>query len=99
MLRILNLPPVGSLLQDGFTVFADEKDVGGLALTPMYLLIGCSLPFWIHPEPCDMTDSAGFHLLPLISGLLTVGVGDTLASICGVTFGKRKWFGKFSCRK
>ncbi|GJQ74666.1 hypothetical protein Trydic_g21518 [Trypoxylus dichotomus] len=93
LLRILKIPPLGNVLEDGFAVFSDQKDAGNIALTPMYLLVGCSLPLWVHPAPCDVSDSGMLHLLPLISGLLSVGVGDASASYVGTMFGKHKWSG------
>lgn len=85
-LRLLKLPPLGDALDSGFQAFADEKDKS-VALTPLYLMAGCSLPLWLHPVPSTRV------LLPLLAGLLSVGVGDTAASMCGTWCGKHKWPG------
>ncbi|KAF6211081.1 hypothetical protein GE061_014194 [Apolygus lucorum] len=87
MLRVLDMPPFGKFLQLGFLRFVDEKDDGPLALTPVYLLVGCALPLWIHPD-LDKGD-----LLPLFAGLLSIGVGDSAASTCGTFVGKNRWPG------
>lgn len=93
LLRILNIPPFGNTLQSIFVVYSDDKDEGVFALTQLYLLVGCSLPLWIHPALCDVTDSAGVYLVPLMAGLLSTGMGDTCASVVGVTWGRRTWQG------
>lgn len=85
-LRLLKLPPLADALNSGFQAFADEKDKS-VALTPLYLMAGCSLPLWLHPVPSTQV------LLPLLAGLLSVGVGDTAASMCGTWCGKHKWPG------
>jgi dolichol kinase len=88
MVRLLKLGSVGESLQQGFLVFADEKDQGGVSLTPLYLLVGCSAPLWLHPSRCTLRAS-----LPMLAGLLSVGAGDTAASVIGFSFGKHKWQG------
>lgn len=87
----MNIPPLHTFLREGFTIYCDEKDAGGLALTPICLLIGNSLPLWLHPQKVHTKET----FLPLMSGILSVGVGDTCASVGGKYLGKHKWKGKF----
>lgn len=94
LLRVIHMPPLGEVLEAGFTVFADEKDSGPIALTPIYLLAACSLPLWLYPSICSEEVYVGQRLLPLMSGLLTIGIGDTAASIFGTWIGKAKWEGR-----
>ncbi|KAK9881932.1 hypothetical protein WA026_018126 [Henosepilachna vigintioctopunctata] len=88
ILRKLSVPPLGKILQSSFLNLSDEKDAGNIALTPIYLLTGFTCPMWIHPAPCDVTDSSFFSFLPLMSGILSVGIGDTAASVLGSRYGK-----------
>ncbi|XP_072745741.1 dolichol kinase [Anoplolepis gracilipes] len=82
VIRFLSIPPLGEILQQGFTVFADDKD-SSLSLTPIYLLCGLSFPLWMPTN--------NLTLLVLLSGVLTVGIGDTAASFVGSRWGSHKW--------
>ena len=73
---------MGGFLQEGFSVFADAKD-SLISLTPLYLLCGLSATLWLPTESMGM--------LPLMSGVLTIGIGDTAASFVGSKWGKHKW--------
>lgn len=88
--RLYNLDYVGDILNKNMVGFLDEKDQGTLILTHIYLLIGCSLPIWIFPleSAMDTTDK-----LLLCSGVVSLGIGDTAASIGGTLWGKNKFPG------
>uniref|UniRef100_A0A7M4YGZ3 dolichol kinase n=1 Tax=Anopheles funestus TaxID=62324 RepID=A0A7M4YGZ3_ANOFN len=91
MARLIQLAPVANVLSVAVNLFIDEKDAGAVALTPIYLLVGCSLPLWLHPVPCDLTNSSGLQMLTLSAGVLSIGIGDTAASVVGYHFGRHKW--------
>lgn len=91
--RVIKLYPVSDILESSIEAFIDDKDAGKVALTPIYLLVGCSAPVWIHNSPCDLTGSSSFELLPLLSGVISIGIGDTFASIFGSQIGRHKWWG------
>lgn len=82
--RIFNISPLGDILQKGFIIFVDEKDTL-ISLTPLYLLCGLSFPLWMP--------ASNVSLFVLLSGVLTVGIGDTAASFVGSKWGKHKWPG------
>lgn len=92
--RLIRIVPFYDVLQQAVLTFVDAQDSGLVALTPIYLLSGCSLPLWLHPCPCDKTDSAGAELMPLMAGVLSVGIGDAAASVFGSQFGRHKWTSK-----
>lgn len=92
LLRILRMPPLALILDSAFHSFADEKDTGIIAFTPFCLLIGCSVPMWLLPCPCYRNEyDLNPKLLKLLAGILTIGFGDTAASVVGSKFGQTKW--------
>ena len=141
MFRLKNIPPVGSRIMNAYSKFLDEKDrCGSLILSPIYLVVGLSLPLWLLsiPDPsasffcystsafaarsqcmasdteCSLrsiNDGPAFdegtafalrqtcscrinvNVLALLSGVLSVGIGDTFASIGGLLYGRHKWPG------
>ncbi|XP_069842299.1 dolichol kinase [Dendropsophus ebraccatus] len=91
-IRYFRIRPLGQTLRNLLTLFLDERDSGPLILTHLYLLLGMSLPVWLFPRLCSSSLSSSSTLLPYC-GVLAVGVGDTIASVCGTTLGEIKWPG------
>ncbi|CAK9043731.1 unnamed protein product [Durusdinium trenchii] len=60
-----------------------------LVLTPLYLLLGCSLPVWL-----ELSAASNIAVeLRRWSGLLLIGLGDSCAALFGIRFGGIKWPG------
>ncbi|XP_038601606.1 dolichol kinase [Tachyglossus aculeatus] len=88
--RFFRIKPLGQTLRSLLSLFLDERDSGPLILTHIYLLLGLSFPVWLFPRPCGRVGAAA--LVPY-SGVLAVGVGDTVASVFGSTVGEIRWPG------
>ncbi|KAJ8718374.1 hypothetical protein PYW08_002611 [Mythimna loreyi] len=83
-LRKSGIETISPALQAAFLVYSDEKDSGCFAMTPIYLYVGLACPLLLVPI------HSGFEL-ELLSGVLSIGVGDTAASWFGSKYGFNKW--------
>ncbi|VDB85471.1 unnamed protein product [Peniophora sp. CBMAI 1063] len=79
--RYFALWPVGAAVHVFVSEFLDAKDMGAAVLSHFYLLTGCGCAIWFEaPSP-----------LLAYTGILTVGVGDAVASVYGKRFGRIRW--------
>ncbi|TPX55838.1 hypothetical protein PhCBS80983_g04979 [Powellomyces hirtus] len=85
-IRHFHVWPLGSHVEEFLQQFLDRRDCGPVILSHLYLLVGCALPVWLNRIPQQL-------FLGGLSGMLTLGIGDTMASICGKRFGRIKWPG------
>lgn len=78
-LRYLKLEPIGGYLDSKLRLFADYRDdKGPIIVSYIYLIIGIATPLLINDSPV---------------GLISLGVGDSLASIIGGKWGRKFWPG------
>ncbi|ODV85233.1 hypothetical protein CANARDRAFT_7878 [[Candida] arabinofermentans NRRL YB-2248] len=83
MQRATELKPFGKLLQKALSTFQDEKDsIGPIVPSYIYLVLGVALPIWLGGV--TGRDEA-------LSGLVTIGLGDALASLIGKRYGTHYW--------
>ncbi|ORY83716.1 hypothetical protein BCR37DRAFT_276960 [Protomyces lactucae-debilis] len=88
VIRVAVVAPFGIPIHKFLSGFTDTRDhAGHLVVSHLFLLLGVSAPVWI-----SLTDSTSPHIA-LLSGVLTLGVGDAAASIVGKKFGKHKYPG------
>jgi len=83
VVRYFKLYPVGDNIQYFMVSFIDQKDTGTAILSHIYLLVGCCMPVWLN--------SLSQKIIPGVSGILALGIGDTMASIIGYRYGKTHW--------
>eukprot|EP00761_Pharyngomonas_kirbyi_P006781 gb/GECH01006789.1/.p1 GENE.gb/GECH01006789.1/~~gb/GECH01006789.1/.p1 ORF type:complete len:538 (+),score=105.23 gb/GECH01006789.1/:1-1614(+) len=85
----LNATPIGIRIDTFMRRFTDRRDGGTLILTHIYLLCGCALPLWI--EFSSMPTDIPLLEMTAAVGVIILGIGDSMASICGVYFGGIRW--------
>lgn len=89
LVRALQIPPFGPSIHQTFQMFLDEKDAGAFVLTPVYLFVGCATPLLLFPDRFGSSEKT----LVLLSGTVSLGIGDTVASVVGSKFGRHRWPG------
>ncbi|GFO20142.1 dolichol kinase [Plakobranchus ocellatus] len=87
--RALQVPVMGTYINDMQKLFVDERDQGHVFLTHIYLLLGMSLPLWMSPSLLFSKRASP----ETYAGVLALGVGDTVACLTGRAFGKLQWPG------
>ncbi|KJE92803.1 hypothetical protein CAOG_08733 [Capsaspora owczarzaki ATCC 30864] len=109
MIRAGRVWPFGQAIHEFMEKFVDERDAGNIVLTHSYLLLGCALPIWfsaclepassttnLHNGPPSDEASLGHFwrvVMPGLAGLAALGVGDAMASLVGVNWGRTRWPG------
>ncbi|XP_013677303.1 dolichol kinase EVAN [Brassica napus] len=84
IIRIWRVQPLGEPLHHFMNAFTDHRDSELLIVSHFSLLLGCALPIWM---------SSGFNdrALSPFSGILSLGIGDTTASMVGHKYGVLRW--------
>ncbi|KAK7116693.1 dolichol kinase-like [Littorina saxatilis] len=84
--RLINVQWLGSAVENSFRVFVDDRDQGPVLLTHVYLLVGLSLPLWLSHR-IVVGDIRNY------CGVISLGIGDTVACVVGMRYGNTKWPG------
>ncbi|KAI8873778.1 hypothetical protein GQ42DRAFT_14330 [Ramicandelaber brevisporus] len=98
--RIFDLLPGStggiSYFLQSFISGTDGRDAGPVVTSHFYLLIGCLSPVFLSLSTSPSTVSQPLPQLSVVfalSGVLVLGLGDSLASVCGKRFGRHRWPG------
>lgn len=94
VLRVCHVAPLGPLLDKFMRAFADTRDAGPIIVSHFSLLLGCALPLWLAPYPSSSHPAAvgtrGPAYLAPFAGMLSIGIGDTMASAVGKHYGRHR---------
>lgn len=60
----------------------NDLDSGEMIFSHLYLLLGCGIPFWFNTNNLKLSSFAG---------VISLGIGDSLASIAGKAYGRINW--------
>ncbi|PAA79485.1 hypothetical protein BOX15_Mlig000163g2 [Macrostomum lignano] len=84
-LRRHDVAGVGRRLRSLLAPLIGPRDSAQLLLTPLALLLGLAAPIWLR-----LAGGRGAGI-PAWAGILSVGVGDSLAGLVGSRFGRVRW--------
>lgn len=84
IIRVWRIWPFGQPINQFMNAFTDHRDSDLLIVSHFSLLLGCALPIWM---------SSGYNDRPLapFAGILSLGIGDTMASMVGHKYGVLRW--------
>ncbi|XP_023519430.1 dolichol kinase EVAN isoform X1 [Cucurbita pepo subsp. pepo] len=84
IIRVWRIWPLGEPVHQFMNAFTDHRDSEFLIVSHFSLLLGCALPIWM---------SSGYNDRPLapFAGILSLGIGDTMASVVGHKYGVLRW--------
>ncbi|KAI8981400.1 hypothetical protein BDB01DRAFT_793921 [Pilobolus umbonatus] len=82
-LRYFAVWPWGKSLHVFLIEFIDNRDLGPVILSHIYLLLGCAGPVWLGSS----------NVMANLCGILSLGFGDAAASLVGKKYGKYRWWG------
>eukprot|EP00127_Corallochytrium_limacisporum_P006020 Clim_evm9s216 gene=Clim_evmTU9s216 len=113
LIRIGYFWPLGMAIDSFLQPYAiSSRDSGPLIMSHFYLLIGCALPIWIMSPAVESVISArnvGTSVdiannakvaayTAAYAGILSIGVGDAMAVLIGLKYGKMQWPGQSQSR-
>lgn len=104
LIRIFRIAPFGNSINDIFQPLLDDNDNGKIITTHIYLILGMTIPLWLYTDNRSTSLTSKTYSLSLFSGIVSIGIGDSCASIFGKLYGvvklpgsKKTWFGCFCC--
>ncbi|CAI2364190.1 unnamed protein product [Moneuplotes crassus] len=76
--------------------YLDEREMNrdGVILSHLFLLLGATIPTITSYILVDGMEFPSHFILFSLSGLVFVGIGDSMAALCGKIYGKTKWPGR-----
>lgn len=101
-MKTKNVTPLGNVIRDAWNIYKNEKDIGPVMVSHLFLIIGLSYPVWLADD-CKLTGQRGSsselmmclaRRLAQLSGIISVGIGDSAASIIGSKIGRHRWPGR-----
>jgi dolichol kinase len=83
-IRVWRIPPLGEKIQTFLKAFTDSRDSDVLIISHFSLLLGCAIPIWLSSTMAQDRPLAAY------AGILSLGIGDTMASVVGYNFGSMR---------